>query len=64
MASARPNTSRPQPLALDSGVRKKPSDERGPKLMTAITQPQAIRTAGVRQPTSLAGAVAVDIGCL
>jgi len=49
-------------LAFDSGVKKKPSVERGPKLMTAITQPHAINTAGVRQLTSLEGAVAVDIG--
>jgi hypothetical protein len=34
-------------LALDIGVRKKPSVERGPKARAAITQPQTMTTAGV-----------------
>jgi hypothetical protein len=36
-------------LALDSGVRKKPSAERGPKATAAIKHPQTITTAGVLQ---------------
>jgi hypothetical protein len=35
-------------LALDSGVRKKPSDERGPKAIAAIRQPQPITISGDR----------------
>ena len=50
MASANPNTSRSQPLSWDIGVRKKPSDARGPKLNSEIMQPHATITAGVRQP--------------
>jgi hypothetical protein len=50
IASANPNTSRSQPLAWDIGVRKKPSDARGPKLNSEIMQPHATITAGVRQP--------------
>ena len=50
IASANPNTSRSQPLAWDIGVRKKPSDARGPKLNNEIIQPHATITAGVRQP--------------
>ena len=49
IASASANTSRPQPCALDIGVRKKPSPERGPKPRTPIRQPQTRMTAGVRQ---------------
>ena len=51
IASAIENTSRPQWLACDIGVRKKPSEERGPKLIIAIRQPQITITKGVRQPT-------------
>ena len=51
MASASANTSRPQLLACDIGVRKKPSAERGPKPISAIRQPQMTMTSGVRQPT-------------
>ena len=40
------------------GVRKKPSEERGPKLIIAITQPQITTTSGVRQPTELTALVA------
>src|SRR5262249_53135867 len=50
-ASAIANTSRPQPFAWDSGVRKKPSAERGPKATIETRQPQIAITAGVRQPT-------------
>src|SRR5215470_8225359 len=49
IASASANTSRPQPCALDIGVRKNPNPERAPKPMSAIRQPQARMTAGVRQ---------------
>src|SRR3977135_3936459 len=50
MASANPNTSRSQPLAWDIGVRKKPSDARGPKLNSEIIQPHATITAGAGRP--------------
>src|SRR5215510_1563291 len=50
IASARPNTSRPHPLACDIGVRKKPSVARGPKLIMEMRQPHSTITAGVRQP--------------
>src|SRR5581483_2137670 len=49
IANAMENTSRPQPCANDSGVRNWPTAERGPKLNSAIKQPQKITTAGVRQ---------------
>src|SRR5262245_19839704 len=49
IASASANRSRPQPWALDMGVRKKPRPERAPKPSTAIRQPQRRMTAGVRQ---------------
>jgi hypothetical protein len=57
---AKPNTSRPQPWSELIGVRKKPSVERGPKAITAITQPKVRMTAGVRhvadeEPPSGAG---------
>jgi hypothetical protein len=35
-------------------VRKNPSDDRGPKLIMEIRQPQMITTMGVRQPTPAA----------
>src|SRR6267154_6344619 len=41
--------SRPQPLAAESGVRKKPSAERGPKASMAIRQPPSTITTGLRQ---------------
>src|SRR5438046_9524284 len=50
IASAKPNTSRSQPLACDIGVRKNPRLARGPKLKNEITQPHTTITAGVRQP--------------
>src|SRR5258707_3084495 len=49
MASASATTSRPQPCALDIGVRKNPNPERAPKPIIAIRQPQTRMTAGVRQ---------------
>src|SRR5436309_14599393 len=48
IASASANTSRPQPFASDQGLRKNPSEERGPKVRTAIRQPQITITVGVR----------------
>ena len=50
IASANPNTSRPQPLACDIGVRNKPSVERGPKLNERDHAAARTITAGVRQP--------------
>src|SRR5262249_46026840 len=52
-------TSRPQPLSLDIGVRKKPSAERGPKPMSEIRQPQTRITAGVRQVAAWVGGAGV-----
>jgi len=37
-------------LANDIGVRKKPSDERGPNDMSEIKQPQPTMNNGDRQP--------------
>src|SRR3954447_12915833 len=48
IAIASANTSRPQPFVCDNGVRKKPSDERGPNVSTAIMQPHSAST--IRQP--------------
>src|SRR5438874_12846616 len=56
------NTSRPQPLAFDSGVRKKPSAERGPNAIIAMRQPQTKITAGVRQVNGLAAVRVVIMG--
>ena len=61
IAIANENTSRPQPWVTDSGVRNWPSAERGPKASIAITQPQTIRTAGVRQARPGAVVETVDI---
>src|SRR5450631_283702 len=36
------------------GARKKPSEERGPKLIIAIRQPHSTTTIGVRQPRLVA----------
>ena len=57
MASAIENTSRPQCCSCDIGVRKKPSEERGPKAIIAIKQPQVTTTAGVRQPIAVGRSV-------
>ncbi len=63
MASAIENTSRPQCCSCDIGVRKKPSDERGPNAIIAMRQPQITTTIGVRQPMAAgpAGACCIDI---
>ena len=52
MASAIENTSRPQWCSCDIGVRKKPSEDRGPNAIIAMRQPQMTTTMGVRQPTA------------
>src|SRR5579872_4117665 len=49
MAIASAKTSRPQPLAAESGVRKKPSAERGPNASMAMRQPPSTITRGLRQ---------------
>src|SRR5258705_13970232 len=49
-ASAIAKTSRPHPFACDSGVRKKPSAERGPNATMETRQPQITITAGGRPP--------------
>ncbi len=62
MASAKANTSRPQPLAAVIGVRKNPKVERGPKADQLSRQPQTTMTIGVRQlapRTGIAGDYAV-----
>ena len=48
-AGARPKTSRPQVKSRLIGWMKKPRLERGPKLNSAMTQPQMMMTSGVRQ---------------
>src|SRR3569623_2064106 len=65
MARAKAKTSRPQLCNWDIGVRKKPSEERGPNPSSAITQPQTMMSAGVRQPAEDEGAALwADIGWL
>ena len=59
MAMANENASRPQPRSNDIGVRNWPSAERGPKAISAIAQPTAISTTGVRQETGFGGAGAI-----
>src|SRR5437870_586582 len=49
IATASAKTSRSQPLSIDIGRKKTPSDERGPKLMVAMMQPEATISAAVRQ---------------
>ena len=48
-AIASPKTSRPHANSCPIGLMKKPTLERGPKLNSAIAQPQAMMTSGVRQ---------------
>ncbi len=60
-ASDSANTSRPQPFACDSGVRKKPSDERGPKVRTEIAQPHRARMIGVRHENDLVALGAASV---
>src|SRR4051812_47968955 len=55
-AIASAKTSRPQPFACDSGVRKKPIDERGPNVRTEMQQPHSIRTIGILQENDLVAA--------
>ena len=64
MAIANENASRPQPRSNDSGARNWPSAERGPNAISAMTQPTAISTIGVRHDASFngAGAATVDMG--
>src|SRR5579883_683491 len=52
-AKAPENTSRPQPLAIDSGVRNWPAAERGPKVSKPIRQPHRTIRPGVRQASGL-----------
>jgi hypothetical protein len=47
-------------LALDSGVKKKPSVERGPKAISVIRQPMPITSAGVRQVPATAPGMTPD----
>ena len=63
MASAIENTSRPQWFSCDIGVRKKPSEDRGPKAIIAIKQPLITTTMGVRHPmdVSLSVVACMDI---
>src|SRR5215204_1287727 len=61
MAMASANTSRPQLFALESGIIKKPSDDRGPKLRTEMQHAHSTRTAGVRQVKERAAAEAVEV---
>ena len=53
----------PSPFACDSGVRKKPSAERGPNVMTAIAQPHSDQDDRRAPRERFGGAGAVDIGC-
>ena len=53
MAIARAKTSRPQPWVAEIGAVNSPKLARTPKVSTAIRQPQATITAGVRQPGPL-----------
>ena len=64
MAIANEKVSRPQPWSNDIGVRNWPSAERGPKAISAMAQPTAISTTGVRHDASFngAGAVVDDMG--
>src|ERR1700710_1908017 len=56
IAMANEKVSRPQPWPNDIGVRNWPSAERGPNAISAMAQPTAISTAGVRQGASFSGA--------
>src|SRR5262245_10646420 len=67
-ASENAKTSRPQPLACDIGVRKNPSDERGPNARADTRQPQSAMTSGARQLASgddmrRGGCGRTDVGC-
>src|SRR5712691_12776488 len=57
--------SRLQPFAFDNGVRNKPNDERGPKPIIEIRQPQTTITAGVRQLAMRIGGIGTgDVPCM
>src|SRR5215813_8060196 len=60
-ASEKAKTSRPQPFSCDIGVRKNPSDERGPNDRTEIRQPQIAMTATLRAVTAGRIRSAMDI---
>src|SRR3954471_21079579 len=55
-AIANEKVSRPQPRSNDMGDRNWPSAERGPNASSAIAQPHAIKTIGVRHGASFNGA--------
>jgi hypothetical protein len=46
MAIASPKTSRPQPYSVVIGIWKRPADARGPKVMSAIRQPDRTTSSG------------------
>jgi len=50
-------------LACDIGVKKNPSDERGPKARTEIRQPKIAMMAGVRQDILCEDILCEDIVC-
>jgi hypothetical protein len=53
-------------LVCDIGLRKNPSDERGPKLISAIRQPHTMMTSGVRHVAiaDLSPVAGIDIDTL
>src|SRR6185295_10183593 len=53
--------SRPQPYSCEIGVRNRPLPERTPNAMKLKRQPQAIMSAGVRQPGTPTAVVAVAV---
>src|ERR1700683_3215237 len=55
IASARPNTSRPQENSRLIGCMKKPKVERGPNVSMPIRQPHTTITSGVRQAVAEEG---------
>src|SRR5258707_159793 len=60
-ASDSANTSRPQPFACDIGVRKNPSDERGPKVRTEIVHPHNAMMMGRRHENGLVALAAAFV---
>ena len=65
MATAKPNTSRPQPNSCDMGSRNRPNTERGPKVSRATAEPaMRMRMAGTAplRPEAAGGEVGADIG--
>ncbi len=61
IASENANTSRPQPLACDNGVRNNPSVERGPNVSTEIVHPASAMMTGRRHIGILAALVVVAV---